>query len=68
LRTRSPRSRLRPSKLLGRIDRFDLEQLIGNLCYSINHMKLGRPFYQLFDLYDRLKAAERYADGDCDVP
>jgi hypothetical protein len=31
-------------------------------------MKLGRPFYQLFDLCDRLKAAERYADGDCDVP
>jgi len=50
------------------IDRFDLEQLIGNLCYSINRMKPGRLLDQLFELCDRLEAAERYGDGDCDVP
>ena len=50
------------------IDRFNLEQLIGNLCYSINRMKPGRLFDQLFELCDRLEAAERYGDGDCDVP
>jgi hypothetical protein len=50
------------------IDRFDLEQLIGNLCYSINRMKRGRLSDQLLELCDRLEAAERSGDGDCDVP
>jgi len=49
------------------IDRFALEQLIGNLCYSINRMKPGGLRNDLFDLCDRLEAAERYGDGGLDL-
>ena len=49
------------------IDRFNLEHLIGNLCYAINRMKLGRLHDQLFELCDRLEAAERYGDDEPDV-
>ncbi|MEX0669941.1 MAG: hypothetical protein WD060_05745 [Pirellulales bacterium] len=49
------------------IVRFELEQLIGNLCYSINRMKPGRLRNELFDICGRLEAAERYGDGGLDV-
>jgi hypothetical protein len=49
------------------IDRFNLEQLIGNLCYSINRMKPGKLQDELLALCDRLEAAERYGDGELDV-
>ena len=49
------------------IDRFNLEQLIGNLCYSINRMKLGSLHDQLYALCDRLEAAERDGVGDLDT-
>ena len=49
------------------IDRFNLEQLIGNLCYSINRANPGRLQDELLTLCDRLEAAERYGDGDLDV-
>ncbi len=50
------------------IDRFNLEQLIGNLCYSINRAKPGKLQDELVALCDRLEAAERYGDGDLDTP
>jgi hypothetical protein len=49
------------------IDRFNLEQLIGNLCYSINRTKPGKLQNELVELCDRLEAAERYGDGDLDT-
>ena len=49
------------------IERFDLDQLIGNLCYAINRMKLGRLHDQLFELCDRLEAAERYGSGELEM-
>ncbi len=49
------------------IDRFNLEQLIGNLCYSINRSKPGRLQDELLTLCDRLEAAERYGEGDLDT-
>lgn len=49
------------------ISRFELEQLIGNLCYSINRMKSSGLLDQLLDLWDRLEAAERYGDGGFDM-
>jgi hypothetical protein len=49
------------------IDRFDLQQLINNLCSSINHAKPGRLQDALVELCDRLEAAERYGDGDLDT-
>ena len=49
------------------IDRFNLEQLIGNLCCSINQTKPG-PFQDdLLELCSRLETAERYGDGELDV-
>ena len=50
------------------IDRFNLEQLIGNLCYSINRAKPGKLQNELVALCDRLEAAERYGNGDLDTP
>ncbi len=49
------------------IDRFDLEQLIGNLCYSINQTKPGPLQDDLLELCNRLEAAERYGDGELDI-
>jgi len=49
------------------IDRFDLEQLISNLCYSINQTKPGRLQNHLLELCNRLEAAERYGDGELDT-
>lgn len=49
------------------IDRFNLEQLIGNLCYSINQTKPGPLQDELLELCNRLEAAERYGDGELDV-
>lgn len=45
------------------INRFELEHLIGDVCWSINHMKIGRTLDQLMELCDRLEAAERHGDG-----
>jgi hypothetical protein len=50
------------------IDRFNLEQLIGNLCYSINQTKPGPLQDELLELCNRLEAAERCGDGELDVP
>lgn len=49
------------------MDSFYLGQLIGDLCYSINHMEGGPLQNQLLDLCDRLEAAEKYGDGMLDV-
>ena len=49
------------------MDRFELEHLIGDVCRSINHMKLGTTLDQLMDLCDRLEAAEKYGDGMLDT-
>ncbi|MFM7649258.1 MAG: hypothetical protein ACKO50_14570 [Cyanobium sp.] len=49
------------------IDRFDLEQLISNLCYSINQTKPGRLQNDLLELCNRLEAAERDGDGELDT-
>lgn len=46
---------------------FELEQLIGNRCYSINRMKPGWLLDQLLDLCDRFEAAKRYGDGGRDL-
>ena len=48
------------------VERFDLEQLIGNLCRSINDMDGGVVQDQLLHLCDRLEAAERDGDGKLD--
>jgi hypothetical protein len=45
------------------MERFELERLIGDLCYSINRQKPGPLQDQLLDLCDRLEAAERYGNG-----
>ena len=49
------------------MDWFELEQLIGDMCRSINHMNGGALQDQLLDLCDRLEAAEQYGDGMLDV-
>lgn len=49
------------------LDRFELERLIGDLSYTINHMEPGTIQDQLFTLCDRLEAAERYGDGMLDT-
>lgn len=45
------------------MDRLELERLIGDLSYSINHMEAGALQNRLNDLCDRLEAAERHGDG-----
>jgi len=45
------------------MDRFEFERLIGDLCYSINHMEPGALQNRLNDLCDRLEAAERHGEG-----
>ncbi len=49
------------------MDRFELTLLIGDVCRSINHMKVGATQDQLLDLCDRLEAAEQYGDGMLDM-
>jgi hypothetical protein len=49
------------------ISRFYLQQLIGDLCYSINKRTRGRIQRDLVALCDRLEAAERYGDGELDI-
>lgn len=49
------------------ISRFYLQQLIGDLCYSINKRTRGRIQRELVELCDRLEAAERYGDGELDI-
>lgn len=49
------------------LDRSELERLIGDLCYSINHTKPGALQNRLLTLCDRLEAAERYGDGMLDM-
>lgn len=50
------------------LDRFELERMIGDLCYSINKRTGGHLQDQLIDLCDRLEAAERYGEGMLDEP
>jgi hypothetical protein len=49
------------------ISPFYLEQLIGNLCYSINKGTTGRLQDQLAELCDRLEYIERTGDGTLDL-
>ena len=49
------------------ISRFYLNQMIGDLSYSINERTKGSIQRALIDLCDRLEIAERYGDGDLDV-
>jgi hypothetical protein len=48
------------------LDVFELERLIGEVCRSINDMKRGAVQDKLFDLCDRLEAAQRYGEGQLD--
>ncbi len=48
------------------LDKFELEQLIGDLSKSINDMAGGSLQNALFDLCERLEAAERYGSGMLD--
>jgi len=45
------------------LDCFELERLIGDLCFSINKRTSGRLQNKLLDLCDRLEAAEQYGEG-----
>jgi len=45
------------------LDRFELERLIGDLCFSINKKTSGSLQNKLLDLCDRLEAAEQYGEG-----
>ena len=49
------------------ISRFYLNQMIGDLSYSINKRTKGRIQRALIELCDRLEIAERYGDGELDV-
>ena len=49
------------------MDRFELERLIGDMSYSINHKTSGSTQNQLLDLCDRLEYAEKYRDGMLDT-
>ena len=49
------------------ISRFYLNQMIGDLSYSINKRTKGRIQSELIDLCDRLENADRYGDGELDV-
>jgi hypothetical protein len=43
-------------------DRFDLEHLLGNLAYSINHCEDGSLQEELNELYEELELYERSGD------
>ncbi len=49
------------------ISRFYLNQMIGDLSYSINKRTKGKLQDALIELCDRLEIAERYGDGELDV-
>ena len=49
------------------MDRFELERLIGDVCYSINHKTSGTTQNDLLELCDRLGYAEKYGDGMLDT-
>jgi hypothetical protein len=49
------------------ISRFYLNQMIGDLSYSINKGSKGKIQKALIELCDRLEIAERYGDGELDV-
>jgi len=49
------------------ISRFYLNQMIGDLSYSINKRTKGRIQRALVELCSRLEIAERYGDGELDV-
>lgn len=46
---------------------FYLNQMIGDLSYSINKRTKGRTQRELIELCDRLEYAHRYGDGQLDV-
>lgn len=49
------------------MDRFELERLIGDVCYSINHKTSGTTQNDLLELCDRLEYAEKYGDSMLDT-
>ena len=49
------------------INRFYLNQMVGDLSYSINKRTKGKIQRALIELCDRLEIAERYGDGELDV-
>jgi hypothetical protein len=49
------------------VSRFYLNQLIGNLCHSINKRTKGKTQAELSELCDRLEYAERWGDGELDI-
>jgi len=49
------------------ISRFYLNQMIGDLSYSINKRTKGKLQNALIELCDRLEFAERHGDGELDV-
>ena len=49
------------------ISRFYLNQMIGDLSYSINKRTKGGIQRDLIELCDRLENVERYGDGELDV-
>jgi hypothetical protein len=49
------------------ISRYYLNQMIGDLCYSINKRTKGNVQADLLDLCERLESAERWGDGDLDI-
>lgn len=48
------------------ISRFYLNQMIGDLSYSINKRTKGKIQNELLDLCDRLESIERYGEGELD--
>ena len=57
----------RPDVEILTISRFYLNQMTGNLSYSINKRTEGEIQSALIHLCDRLEIAERYGDGELDV-
>lgn len=48
------------------ISRFYLQQMLGDLAYSINKRTKGKVQRALNDLCDRLEMVDRYGDGELD--
>ena len=49
------------------VSRFYLQQLIGNLSYSINKRTQGKVQADLNELCERLEWAERWGEGELDI-
>ena len=49
------------------MSQYELSMLIGELCRSINHTRLGNDLDEVVDLCDRLEYAEKTGDGDLDI-